>query len=98
MTLFRTTCPQCDDVEVPSEGIVFSILEPDERRGGPRGGYGFVCPGCGEAVWKGGRDRSGVFTLLFGAGLEPVQDAAERILRESGAPRSHGRRERRRLS
>ncbi|HSJ51190.1 MAG TPA: hypothetical protein VLA90_07890 [Actinomycetota bacterium] len=97
MTLFRTTCPVCEEVEVPSEGIVFSILEAGDGGGGPRGGYGFLCPSCGNGVWKGGRDRSGVFGLLLEAGLEPIQDAAERILRESGTPRHHGRRERRRL-
>jgi hypothetical protein len=87
MTMFRTTCPRCDEVEVPSEGILYSVLERDRRDGCARGGYGFVCPSCGDPVWKGGRDRVGVFSLLEGAGLVSVQDAAERIVRELAPPR-----------
>ncbi|HEX6331616.1 MAG TPA: hypothetical protein VF129_10080 [Actinomycetota bacterium] len=97
MKLFRTTCPVCDEVEVASDAILFSILEPDECRGGPRGGYGFLCPSCGNGVWKSGRDRSGVFLLLMEAGLEPIQDVAERIVRDVPAPRPSGRRDRRRF-
>jgi hypothetical protein len=60
-----------------------SILDPEARQGG----YGFICMGCGESVWKEGYDRSGALMLLLVSGLEPIQAAAERLLQDAANER-----------
>jgi hypothetical protein len=79
----RSTCPRCGEVDVEPEAMFLSILDEDATVGG----YGFVCMGCGEGVWKGGVDRCGALTLLLVAGLEPIQAAAERLLHDPAAGR-----------
>lgn len=80
---FRTTCPNCGEVDVDPDAMLLSILDEDAKHGG----YGFICVDCGESVWKEGYDRSGALMLLLVAGLEPIQAAAERLLHDSAAGR-----------
>jgi hypothetical protein len=80
---FRTSCPNCGEVDIEPTAMSLSILDDDATHGG----YGFICLGCGESVWKEGYDRSGALMLLLVAGLEPIQAAAERLLHDSAAGR-----------
>jgi hypothetical protein len=76
---FRTTCPTCGEVDVEPDALSLSILD----QGATVGGYGFICATCGESVWKQGHDRSGALMVLLVAGIEPIQSAAERFLRDA---------------
>jgi hypothetical protein len=63
MTLIRTTCPRCGEVEMGADAIRLSVRHPSGD-----GRYRFKCPRCEEAVEK--RADRDVVALLLSAGVE----------------------------
>jgi predicted RNA-binding Zn-ribbon protein involved in translation (DUF1610 family) len=62
MTLIRTTCPRCGEVELGPEAISLSVGDADEEPF-----YRFQCPACRESVLK--RADSKIVALLVSAGV-----------------------------
>jgi predicted RNA-binding Zn-ribbon protein involved in translation (DUF1610 family) len=67
MTMIRTTCPKCGEVDMRPEAILLSI---QERSG--EGSYKFSCPTCLHTIEK-PADRK-VAALLLSAGVEIEDD------------------------
>ncbi|MGZ4146274.1 MAG: hypothetical protein ACXVPL_01075 [Actinomycetota bacterium] len=66
MTIIRTTCPTCGEVDMRADAVLLQVFE--ENSGGR---YSFVCPRCGEDVEK-IADRK-IVALLVSAGVD-VED------------------------
>jgi hypothetical protein len=62
MTLIRTTCPRCGEVEMGPEAISLSVGDFNEEPF-----YRFRCPACQESVLK--RADSKIVALLVSAGV-----------------------------
>jgi hypothetical protein len=63
MTIIRTTCPSCGQVDVGADAVLLEVLDDSSR-----GIYSFVCPSCRQDVEK-WADRKAV-ALLVSAGVE----------------------------
>jgi hypothetical protein len=66
MTIIRTTCPRCGQVDVSPKDILLHALQGDRD-----GGYSFICPACRDDVEK--RADSKIIGLLVSAGVD-VED------------------------
>jgi predicted RNA-binding Zn-ribbon protein involved in translation (DUF1610 family) len=66
MTIIRTTCPTCGEVDMRADAVLLQVFDEDSG-----GRYSFVCPRCGEAVEK-MADRT-IVALLVSAGVD-VED------------------------
>jgi hypothetical protein len=63
MTIIRTTCPSCGEVDIGADAVVLEVLDDNSR-----GIYSFVCPSCRQDVEK-WADRKAV-ALLVSAGVD----------------------------
>jgi predicted RNA-binding Zn-ribbon protein involved in translation (DUF1610 family) len=63
MTMIRTTCPRCGDVDIGPAAILLHA-----RRGDHEGTYSFTCPACMDDVEK-RADRT-IVALLISAGVD----------------------------
>lgn len=85
MTVIRTTCPRCGEVEMTPEAILLSL-----RSAAGDASYKFLCPTCLDPVEKRADQR--IVALLVSAGVDlaspPEQGEFEMDGGEPPAPRS----------
>jgi predicted RNA-binding Zn-ribbon protein involved in translation (DUF1610 family) len=62
MTIIRTACPACGEVDVSAEAVLLHVLQ-----GSFEGIYSFICPACREDVEK--RANRKIIALLVSAGV-----------------------------
>jgi predicted RNA-binding Zn-ribbon protein involved in translation (DUF1610 family) len=62
MTIIRTACPTCGEVDVRAEAVLLHVLKGDFD-----GVYSFICPTCQEDVEK--RADRRIIALLVSAGV-----------------------------
>jgi hypothetical protein len=70
MTIIRTKCPTCGDIDMGA-GAISLYLEHD----GERGAFAFVCPECLNEVSKPASRKT--VALLIAAGVEPAEIAGD---------------------
>jgi len=85
MFVARCLCPTCGRVEFPAEDLMLDVITQDEETAAERmvGRYGFLCPECGDTVWKDA--DSGTLKMLVTQRIEDLQQAAERILEQAAS-------------
>jgi hypothetical protein len=70
MTVIRTNCPRCGEVDLGPKQVTLAIAS-----GGQGSTYAFTCPGCDEIVEK-PADRKTV-AILVSAGVDPGTSGTE---------------------
>ncbi len=70
MTVIRTTCPRCGEVEMTPEAILLSL-----RSAAGDASYRFLCPTCLDPVEKRADQR--IVALLVSAGVDLAEGAAQ---------------------
>ncbi len=91
MTIIRTTCPRCGEVDLGPESILLHAARSDREAT-----YSFICPACLDDVEK--RASRKIIALLISAGVDPEDRSRhpshvgkERTERKADEPHQDGR-------
>ncbi len=72
MTLIRTTCPRCGEVEMGADAVLLSVRHPSQEAS-----YRFECPRCRDQVEKPADAK--IVALLVSAGVDLDESADGRV-------------------